>query len=115
MCRIVLVEQAVESAVWQSPLQPEMNAGHLEVLFAKDNNVNQKLVLILLKKLGVNADLVSDGVQAIEPVEKIPYDLILMDVEMPVLDGLTVTRQIRSLLPLDQQPAIFGLTAHLTG
>jgi CheY-like chemotaxis protein len=86
----------------------------LSVLVAEDNVVNQKVVLMLLKKLGVNADLVADGAQAIEAVIGNRYDLVLMDVQMPEVDGLAATREIRSRLPLDRQPVIFGLTAHAT-
>jgi signal transduction histidine kinase/CheY-like chemotaxis protein/streptogramin lyase len=84
----------------------------LSVLVAEDNVVNQKVVLMLLKKLGVDADLVADGAQAIEAAAGNRYDLVLMDVQMPGVDGLTATREIRSRLPLDRQPLIFGLTAH---
>jgi nitrogen-specific signal transduction histidine kinase/AmiR/NasT family two-component response regulator len=94
---------------------PAVSAGnHLRVLVAEDNPVNQRVVLMLLKKLGVNADFAADGVQAIAAVEGNRYDLVLMDVEMPEVDGLTATREIRSRLPLDRQPAIFGLSAHAT-
>jgi len=85
----------------------------LRVLVAEDNVVNQKVVLILLEKLGVKADLANNGAEAIAAATAKPYDLILMDVEMPGVDGLVATREIRRL-PLDRQPQIFGLTAHAT-
>ena len=69
---------------------------------------------MLLKKLGVNADLASDGAQAIAAVVKNRYDLVLMDVQMPEVDGLAATREIRSRVAPDRQPVIFGLTAHAT-
>ena len=100
-----------------TPIAPSLAApvgNHLRVLVAEDNMVNQKVVLMLLKKLGVNADSVTDAVQAIAAVEENRYDLVLMDVEMPGMDGLAATRDIRSRLPLDRQPAIFGLTGHAT-
>jgi signal transduction histidine kinase/DNA-binding NarL/FixJ family response regulator len=87
---------------------------HLRVLVAEDNIVNQKVILMLLQKLGVSADLAGDGAQAVAAVMANQYDLVLMDVQMPDLDGLEATRQIRSGLPLDRQPVIFGLTAHAT-
>src|ERR1022692_1237375 len=94
---------------------PALDSGnHLRVLVADDNAVNRKVVLMLLQKLGVNADSVMDGVQAIAAVEDNRYDLVLMDVEMPEMDGLAATREIRNRLPLDRQPAIFGLTAHVS-
>jgi CheY-like chemotaxis protein len=69
---------------------------------------------MLLKKLGVNADLAADGAQAIAAVMENRYDLVLMDVEMPGVDGLAATREIRSRVPVDRQPVIFGLSAHAT-
>jgi CheY-like chemotaxis protein len=86
----------------------------LRVLVAEDNVINQKVVLMLLAKLGVKGDLAADGAQAIAAVVGNHYDLVLMDVQMPEVDGLAATREIRSRLPLDRQPVIFGLTAHAT-
>ena len=86
----------------------------LRVLVAEDNLVNQKVVLLLLGKIGVKADLAADGAQAIAAVMRDTYDLVLMDVQMPQVDGLTATREIRGRLPADRQPVIFGLTAHAT-
>ena len=97
-----------------APLKKVSASGHLRVLVAEDNVVNQKLVLMLLQKLGVKADLAADGAQAIAAVTKNQYDLVLMDVEMPEVDGLAATREIRKRVPLDRQPVIFGLTAHAT-
>ena len=86
----------------------------MRVLVAEDNLVNQKVVLKLLEKLGVKADLARNGAEAIAAAEKNPYDLVLMDVQMPDVDGLAATREIRQLIPRDRQPVIFGLTAHAT-
>jgi signal transduction histidine kinase/CheY-like chemotaxis protein len=86
----------------------------LSVLVAEDNLVNQKVVLMLLKRFGVSADLATGGAQAIAAAEEKHYDLVLMDVEMPEVDGLTATQEIRRRVPLDRQPLIFGLTAHAT-
>jgi signal transduction histidine kinase/ActR/RegA family two-component response regulator len=87
---------------------------HLRVLVAEDNIVNQKVILMLLRQFGVIADLAADGSQAITAVVAKQYDLVLMDVQMPEIDGLAATREIRSRLPLDRQPIIYGLTAHAT-
>ena len=89
------------------------NAGSLKVLVAEDNPVNQRVVLKMLEKLGVRADIVTDGSLAITAVAKVRYDLVLMDVQMAEMDGLTATQQIRSTLSPDLQPVIFGLTAHV--
>ena len=108
----------VSLAAAQEPVQahiadaPMRNASSLKVLVAEDNPVNQLVVLKMLAKLGVRADLVTDGRQAVIAVSKACYDLVLMDVQMPEMDGLTATQQIRNSLAADLQPAIFGLTAH---
>ncbi|MGA3203413.1 MAG: response regulator, partial [Bryobacteraceae bacterium] len=97
------------------PAAPALDEDNpLKVLVAEDNVVNQKVVLMLLKKLGVNADLAVDGAQAIAAVVANRYDLVLMDVQMPDVDGLSATREIRSQVPQDRQPVIFGLSAHAT-
>jgi CheY-like chemotaxis protein len=105
---------AQEPAAPSDAPPPLLRAGHLKVLVAEDNVVNQRVVLKLLQKLGVNADLVADGSQAVAAALERSYDLVLMDVQMPELDGLSATREIRRLLPHDRQPLIFGLTAHAT-
>jgi signal transduction histidine kinase len=71
-----------------APPQTVFADNQLRVLVAEDNVVNQKVVLMLLKKLGVNADLAADGAQAIAAVVGNRYDLVLMDVQMPEVDGL---------------------------
>jgi CheY-like chemotaxis protein len=110
----VLVGHAEEPAS-SSPARPPKNASsQLRVLVAEDNLVNQKVILMMLKRLGVKADLAADGSQAVAAVLKNPYDLVFMDVQMPEVDGLAATKEIRSRLPFDRQPLIFGLTAHAT-
>ena len=86
----------------------------LKVLVAEDNVVNQRVVLMLLKRLGVHADLAMNGAQAIAAVAENQYNLVLMDVQMPEVDGLAATREIRNRIPRDRQPIIVGLTAHAT-
>ncbi len=70
-------------------LDPEMAARHpLRILLAEDNVVNQKLALRLLQQMGYRADLASNGIEAIESIERQAYDVVLMDVQMPEMDGL---------------------------
>ena len=100
-------------APWHTAAAP-LAATNLKVLVAEDNAINQRVVLKMLEKLGVRADLAADGAQAITAALGRPYDLILMDVQMPDVDGLAATREIRSRLPAGRQPIIYGLTAHAT-
>ena len=86
----------------------------LTLLLVEDNPVNQMVVLKMLRKLGVNADSATDGSQAVAAMMGHDYDLVLMDMQMPEMDGLTATREIRNRLPGDRQPIIWALSAHAT-
>ena len=97
----------------QSQLDPEMGQRHpLRILLAEDNLVNQKVAMRLLQKMGYHADLAANGLEVLEALKLQPYDVILMDVQMPEMDGVQATNHIRKQWPADQQPRIIALTAH---
>ncbi len=82
------------------------------VLVAEDNPVNQMVALGMLEKLGYQADTVANGIEALEALRHRSYDVVLMDVRMPVMDGLEATRRICREHGVDGLPRIIGLTAH---
>jgi len=84
----------------------------LAILMAEDNAFNQKLATHLLKQLGYRADLAANGLEAIQSVERQHYDVILMDVQMPEMDGLEAARQICARWPREQRPRIIAMTAN---
>ena len=84
---------------------------HLKVLLAEDNLVNQKVASGILKKLAIEVDVAQNGLEAVEKVQKNTYQLIFMDMQMPVMDGITATTEIRKL-KLENQPTIIAMTAN---
>jgi CheY-like chemotaxis protein len=96
----------------KAAMDREMGMNHpLRILLAEDNQVNQKLALRILEQMGYRADIASNGLEAVESVERQTYDVILMDVQMPELDGLNATRKIRKLVEVTQ-PHIIAMTAN---
>jgi len=84
----------------------------VRVLIAEDNAVNQRLAVRQLKKLGYYADAVSNGKEVLEALRQVPYDIILMDCQMPEMDGYEVSRLIRQQNPRGAGPYIIALTAN---
>ena len=84
----------------------------LRVLVVEDNIINQRLALTLLRRLGWTVSLACNGFDAIAALERENFGLVLMDVQMPVMDGLMATREIRRRFPPECQPAIIAFTAN---
>jgi len=83
----------------------------LSVLLVEDNLVNQKVAQGMLKRIGYSCDIASNGLEAVDAVQRQSYDLVFMDVQMPELDGLSATERIRALEAFEQ-PFIVAMTAN---
>ncbi|MUL38497.1 response regulator [Gloeocapsopsis dulcis] len=84
----------------------------LRILLAEDNVVNQKVALLNLQRMGYRADVAGNGLEVLQALRRQPYDVVLMDVQMPEMDGLTATRHIRQEWSQSQRPWIIAMTAN---
>jgi len=99
------------------PVTPQLDAEMakrlpLRILLAEDNATNQKLALRLLQQMGYRADVAGNGLETIEALARQPYDVVLMDVQMPEMDGLEATRQICQRWMRNERPRIIAMTAN---
>jgi CheY-like chemotaxis protein/HPt (histidine-containing phosphotransfer) domain-containing protein len=114
ICRAIGVQARREK---KSPPQPVMDAGlarrfPLRLLLADDNPINQKVGLNVLKRLGYRADVAANGREVLHALEQKTYDLILLDVQMPEMDGFEATRAIRERWPEARRPRIIAMTGN---
>jgi PAS domain S-box-containing protein len=84
----------------------------LSILLAEDNPVNQRVAILMLQRLGYRADVVANGRDAVNAAQRQRYDLILMDVQMPEMDGIQASREICAKIPADRRPRIVAMTAN---
>ncbi len=125
LCRVAVrvLQPASEPAVFlsesstdmhaPSPSSPAPAAFPLRILVAEDNLVNQRVIGLALRRLGYRADMVADGEEALDALHRSAYDVVLMDLRMPRLDGLEATRRLRADAALTQ-PRVIAMTADVT-
>ena len=104
-------QRAVQAPAKKEVLASAAQPNPLRILVAEDNAVNIKLVGLLLGRLGYRADFAANGIEAVESVRRQQYDVVLMDVQMPEMNGIAATRQICAEKELGQRPRILALTS----
>ncbi|MEY3218852.1 MAG: hypothetical protein RIT27_209 [Pseudomonadota bacterium] len=108
-----VIETPMHISVSPQPTKVIQPTAPLRLLLVEDNLTNQKVATLLLKRMGYPTDIANNGLEAVEAVKQNTYDCILMDVQMPEMDGFEATRQIIKLLPdFKQRPYIIAMTAH---
>ena len=104
----------VPSVIAAPPAPPAQgsDAEHPEVLLAEDNVVNQRVAITMLKRMGWHVTLAVNGLEAVDAVQRRDFKMVLMDMQMPEMDGLVATQEIRRRVSHDRQPIIIALTAN---
>ena len=105
-CKLELAEIVLDSK------QNDASGANLRILLAEDNIVNQKIALRMIEKAGLRADSVANGQEAVDALKNVPYDVILMDMQMPIMNGIEATKLIRKTVSEEYQPVIIALTAN---
>ena len=112
----ILAEEAeeisipIDSCATRAETQSRRKNGTLRILLAEDNAINQMVAIQMLKRLGYSADVAGNGLEVLQAIERQPYDVVLMDVQMPEMDGLVAAQEIRKLWP--KGPRIIAITAY---
>jgi len=101
-----------QAAIDRSPKQKSVLARPLRILLAEDNKINQKFAVALLQKAGHAVEVVDNGLEAVDAVRRSIYDVVLMDAQMPELDGIGATREIRALPEPKRSIPIIAMTAN---
>lgn len=109
--KVVMGSRHPQSSAETGPRPSQANEYPLRILVAEDNLSNQRVIQVLIERLGYHPDIVSNGREAFETVKAESVDVILMDIHMPEMDGLVASQKIRESLPDLKQPQIIALTA----
>ncbi len=112
LAKTLAPEVEAQTKSTQTAQPDEAQAMDLKVLLVDDNSINQKVGRKILKRLGYDPVVVGSGEEAIEACQSDEYNIVLMDIEMPDMDGIAATNRIRALLPDDRVPYIVALTAN---
>jgi CheY-like chemotaxis protein len=92
--------------------KPASDPRHLHILVAEDNTINQRLISLMLTKMGHTVDIVENGALAVDAIGKSHYDIAFIDMQMPVIGGLEAAAEICRRYPIDSRPPLVALTAN---